>query len=143
MALRVLRAADVDRRVAAGLDDAVERAAIDDQVLDDGNAFARHGSRIDAVAVLEAPHVQLAHGRAGIRPVRDAVDQEAARAADPLAAVRIERDRIFPSGDQPFVDDVEHLEEGHVGRDVLRDVILELARAVVLAWRQTLRGCAY
>ena len=30
----VLRAADVDRRVAAGLDDPVERAAIDDQILD-------------------------------------------------------------------------------------------------------------
>ena len=32
----VRRAADVHRRVAAGLDDAVERAAIDDEVLDDG-----------------------------------------------------------------------------------------------------------
>ena len=55
-----------------------------------------------------------------IGPVRDAVDQEPARAADALAAVRVERDRIVALRDQPLVDDVEHLEKRHVGRDVGR-----------------------
>ena len=68
MALPSGRRADVDRGVAAGLDDAVEGAAIDDQVLEH-----REGPRAprlddDRVAVLEAPHVQLADGGAGVRP---------------------------------------------------------------------------
>ena len=121
MALASGRAADVDRGVAARLDDPVERAAVDDEVLDRaGSALARHGSSTMRVAVLEAAHVELADGRAAVRAVRDAVDQEPAGAADPFAAVRVERDRILALRDQPFVDDVEHLEKRHVGRDVAR-----------------------
>ena len=94
-----------------------------------GNAFARHGSSTMRVAVLEAAHVELADGRAAVRSVRHAVDEEPAGAADALAAVRVERDRILALRDQPFVDDVEHLEEGHVGRDVLGRVVDEPPRA--------------
>ena len=43
----------------------------------------------------EAPHVELARGRGLQRAVRDAVDHQAARAADPLAAVVVERDRLL------------------------------------------------
>ena len=35
-----------------------------------------------------------------------------------------------PLRDQSLVDDVEHLEEGHVGRDVLGDVVDELPGGV-------------
>ena len=44
----VLRAADVDRRVAAGLDDPVERAAIDDEVLEDRERPWRATARASA-----------------------------------------------------------------------------------------------
>ena len=70
----VRRAADVDRDVAAGRDDAVERAAIDDEVLDDRERLGAPRLDRDRVAVLEAAHVQLADGRARGR----------ARAATPL-----------------------------------------------------------
>ena len=45
-AVAIRSAADVDRRVAAGLDDAVEGAAIDHQVAQTGKARARQGSRV-------------------------------------------------------------------------------------------------
>ena len=95
MALPSWRAADVDRRVAASLDDAVEGAAIDDQVLDEREGFGAPRLEDQPVVVLEPPHVQLADGRAGLGSVGDAVDEEPARAADSLAAVRVERDRIL------------------------------------------------
>ena len=38
----------------------------------------------------------------------------------------VERDRIVAVRDQPFVDDVEHLEKRHVGGDVLGGVGNEL-----------------
>jgi hypothetical protein len=40
-------------------------------------------------------HVELAHRGAGQRTVRLAVDHEPAHAADPLAAIVVERDRIL------------------------------------------------
>ena len=59
---------------------------------------------------------QVAVPRLG--PVRHAVDHEAAGAADPLAAVVVEGDRLLALLHQPLVDHVEHLEERHVGADV-------------------------
>ena len=91
----VRRAAAVDRHVAAGRDDPVERAAIDDQILDDREGLGAPRLDGDRVAVLEPAHVQLADRRAAVRAVRDAVDHQAARAADAFAAVRVERDRVL------------------------------------------------
>ena len=62
-----------------------------------------------------AAHVELAHRRTWIRTVRDAVDQESAGAADSFAAVGVERDRVVALRDERFVDDIQHLEERHVG----------------------------
>jgi hypothetical protein len=78
--------------------------------------------------------VQLAGGGALLGAVRLAVDHHPAAAADALAAVVLEGDGLLVLGDQPFVDDVEHLEERHVGADVLglldvRDHLAGLARA--------------
>src|SRR5262249_62122062 len=84
----------------------------------------------DRVAVLEAAHVELTNGRAAIRSVRNAVDDQAAHAADAFAAIGVEGDRIFALLDQPFVDDVEHLEKGHVRRDMVGGVIDELPARV-------------
>ena len=95
-----------------------------------GNALARHGSIVDRVAVLEAAHVELADGGAAVGPVRDAVDHQAAHAADALAAVGVERDRVLALAHQAFVDDVEHFEERHVRRDVGGRVVLETAGGI-------------
>jgi hypothetical protein len=60
--------------------------------------------------------------------VRDAIHEEAARAADALAAVGVERDGILAGRNQPFVDHVEHLQKRHVWRHLLDGVIHEPAR---------------
>ena len=91
-----------------------------------GKALARHGSSATLSPSLKRRMCSWQTVVPRIRPVRDAVDQEPAGAADALAAVRVERDRILALRDQPLVDDVEHLEERHVGRDVLGDVVHEL-----------------
>ena len=93
-----------------------------------GKALARHGSRVKRIAVLEEAHVELAHGRAAPRAVGHAVDQETARAADALAAIVIEGHRLFAAADQLFVEDVEHLQERHVGGHPLDLVGDELSR---------------
>jgi hypothetical protein len=90
-----------------------------------GKARGPPGFDIERVAVLELPHVELADGGPLEAAVRDAVDHRGAHAADPLAAVVVERDGLLPLADQVLVDDVEHLEEGMVGGDVPRDVGLE------------------
>ena len=64
-------------------------------------------------------------------PCGDAVDHAAAGAADAFAAVRVERNRVLALADQLFVDDVEHFQERHVGRDVLGDVVDQSARLIL------------
>jgi hypothetical protein len=119
----VLRAADVDGAIAACGDDAIERAPIDDEILDDGEGLGPPRLDGDCVAVLEPAHVKLTDRGAAIGSVRHAVDDEAAHAADAFAAVGIERDRVLALLRQPFVDDVEHFEKRHVRRHVLRGVV--------------------
>ena len=77
-----------------------------------------HGKRagtprldVDRIAILEAPHVELTRGGALHWTVGDAIDHEAAHAADAFAAVVIERDRDFSTLGEPLVHDVEHLEK--------------------------------
>src|SRR5947208_2465451 len=105
---------------AARLDDSVKGAPVDDQILDDRERSGAPGLERQAITVPEAPHVELADGGGALGSVRDAVDHEATGAADTLAAVVLERDRRFAAIDQLLVDDVEHLEKGHVRADVLR-----------------------
>ena len=61
----------------------------------------------------------------------DAVDDATTCAADAFAAVGVERDGVLALADEILVDDVEHLEEGHVRRDVPGDVIDHTARLVL------------
>ncbi len=111
-----------------GGDDAVEGAAVDDEILDDRKG--RGPPRLDRehVTVLEAAHVELTGGRSVARAVGTAVDDHAARAADAFPAVVVEGDRVLALPDQPLVDDVEHLEEGHLLVDVAGLVGDEAAR---------------
>src|SRR5712692_389012 len=75
------RASGVDGDEAAGLDDGVEGAAVDDEVLDDRKGAS--APRLDAndVAVLEVAHVQLAGGGPAERTVCRPVDHHSAGAA--------------------------------------------------------------
>ena len=103
------------RDEAARLLDRVEGAPVGHEVLQDRERPRAERLDHDQVAVLEAAHVGLARGDAAVRPVRLAVDRERARPADPLAAVVRERDRLLAPGRELVVEDVEHLEERHVG----------------------------
>jgi hypothetical protein len=60
------------------------------------------------------PHVELAGGGGLLGAVRHAVDDHRARAADALAAVVVERDRVLAPAEQVLVEHVHHLEERHV-----------------------------
>ena len=116
---------------AAGGDDAVERAAVHGEILDDGKGLGAPGLEVDLVAVFEVAHVELADGGALEAAVGFAVDHDAAHAADAFAAIVVEGDGIFALLDEALVEDVEHFEEGHVLVDV-GDVVADHA-AFVLA----------
>jgi hypothetical protein len=97
-----------------------------------GNAVGAPGLDDDLVAVLERPHVELTRGGLLPRPVGDAVDHQAAHAADALAAVVVERHRLLPVLHQLLVQHVEHLEERHLGGNIRQVVRLE---PTLRAWR--------
>src|SRR4029079_16328841 len=99
------------RNKSAGLNHAIKRAAINDQVSYDRER--PRAPRLDSqkLAIPEVPHVQLTGRRSPKRAVRHSVDHHSARSADSLAAIVIERNRIFAALNQAFVDDVEHLEK--------------------------------
>src|SRR5690606_17563626 len=63
-------------------------------------------------------------------PVGHAVDDQAAHAADALAAVAVEGDRLLALLDELLVEDVEHLQEGHIRLDVIDRVVFKTARLV-------------
>jgi hypothetical protein len=56
------------------------------------------------------------------------VDDHAAGATDPLAAVVLERDGFAALLGESLVDDVEHLQERHVGVDIGDLVAFEISR---------------
>ena len=124
LAVSLRCSARVDGDVPARLDDAVERAAIDDEVTHDRERVRAPRLDGDLVAVLERAHVQLA-GRRDLGAVRHARDHETAHAADAFTAVGVERDRLDAVGLQLLVEHVEHLEERHVVADVTDRVGLE------------------
>ena len=101
-----------------------------------GKAFARQGSSRNVSPSLNRRMWSWQTVVPGSGPCDTPLTMPAGT-ADSLAAIRVERDRIFALRDQPFVDDVEHLEERHVGRDVLRRVVHELAPGLGPACRQT------
>lgn len=106
------------RDEAASLHDAIQRAAVDRQVLEHRKGRRTPRLQHERVAIMEKAHVQLTHRGRPIWSVRDAVDHEAARAADALTTVAVEDDRVLAAADQVLVDHVQHLEERHVLVDV-------------------------
>jgi hypothetical protein len=85
---------------------------------------ARGAPRLDGhrLAVAELAHVELAGRGAALGAVRLPVDHHAAAAADALAAVGLEGDRLAAVLDDVLVELVEQLQEGHLGRGV-RDLV--------------------
>ena len=94
-----------------------------------GNAAARQGSMVTVSPSRKLRMWSWQVVVCGRGPCGRAVDHDPALAADPLAAVVVEGDRLLAAADQALVDDVEHLQERHVGADVAGLVGDELALA--------------
>ncbi len=113
--------------IATSLDDLVESATVHHAVLDDreaGRAPWLHG---DDVAILEAAHIELASGGSTLSlSMRSAVDVKGAHATDTFATVMVEDKRLFAIIDKFFVEDVKHLKERGIVRDVLHLVLIEI-----------------
>jgi hypothetical protein len=62
--------------------------------------------------------------------MRPPIDHEAARPANTFTAVRVEINWLIPRLDQPFVEDVEHFQERHIRRNVVKLVVLKAALSV-------------
>ena len=108
----VLSLACSDGVVTAGGNDFVESRAVHHAVFDDRESGRTPGFDGNDVAVVEAAHVELAGGGAAFGlSVRRAVDVERAHAADALAAVVVENERLLAGLDELFVENVEHFEE--------------------------------
>ena len=114
--------------VTSRLDDLVESGAVHHQVADDGEGLGAPRLNPDVVAILELAHVELAGGDAVVVAMGSAVDVESAHAANALAAVVVEAHGMCDAVvDKPLVQDVEHLKEGTIRRDVIDGVGLEMA----------------
>ena len=112
-----------DRDESASLKDLVERAAVNDQILDDRETSASERLHGDGSAILEVTHEELAGGHMIVRTVSAAVNEQRAGTADTLAAVVVERHRtaalaasvngywIVTLTDQLLIEDVKHFEE--------------------------------
>ncbi len=81
--------------IAARSNDAIERAAVHHQILDQRERLGAPRLDKQLLAIFEMPQSQLADRGSGQRPMRHAVDHEAARSADPFAAIVLERDRLL------------------------------------------------
>ena len=106
----------VHRDVSTGLDDTVQGASVNNQVLNDRECFCTPGFDGDDITIIEGAHVQLA-GRGDLRAVGNAVDDNATLTTDALTAVRVKCDRFFAASKELFVQHVEHFQE----RGFLRD----------------------
>jgi hypothetical protein len=128
--IRVRRRTGARRDVAARLLDLVERRTIRHQIAHHRERVGAEGFDRDDRAVRKAAQVRLAAGHALVRTVRLAVDDQRARAANALAAVVGEGNRLVPGDREAVVYHVEQLEERHVRTHVLRGVIDEAAGLV-------------
>src|SRR4029077_8149710 len=125
---------------SACLNDPVERGTIDGQILDYRKGTGSPGLDINRVAIPEASHVKLACSGSLHGTVRDSVDHETAHPTDALTTVVVERDRHIALQGEPLVDDVQHLEEGHVGADIARLVDDHFAARVGVRLWPDVRG---
>jgi hypothetical protein len=105
--------------------DPIQRASIDYQVLDDWKGSDAKGLDRDYCSVAKLSHVKLADRTGMIGTVRFAVNSERTGAANALATIGIERNRLLAAGEQILVQNVEHFEKGGIRRNVTGLVIDE------------------
>jgi hypothetical protein len=139
-AVCILSSTCVDADVATGLDDAVECAAVHHKIFDDGKRFGPPWFDENGVAILEGAHVELAGGDLTLRAVGLSVDVERAHAADALAAIVVECYGLIAFEDEAFVEDVQHFQEGHVGRDIGNGILNNLPCILRAALAPDLQG---
>jgi hypothetical protein len=104
--------------------------SVDYEVFDDRKRFGSERLNHDVIAVVELPHVELASRRSGFVTVRLSVDHATARPADPFSAIRLECNGLFARSFQAFIDDIKHLQKGHVFEYVCRLVGFEVTLVV-------------
>src|SRR5438093_3258594 len=90
--------------VTAARNDAVEGAAVDDQIFHNGECFRSPWFQIQFVAIFKVTHVELANGCPALRAVGDSVDHESARSANTFAAIMIERNGFLTFSDEFLVE---------------------------------------
>ena len=105
---------------AAGLDDPVERGAVDDQVLDDREGARRATARRRSSSPSSKCRMCSWQVVVPLRAVRDAVDHHAAAPQMPSRQSWSNAIGSSPSRISCSLSDVEHLQEGHVRGDVRR-----------------------
>lgn len=121
------RAASTGGDKAAGLNDAVERRTIDDEVFNDGKGFGTPGLDGDGLTVFKVAHMELAGGGFFFGTVWDAVDGKGAHPADAFAAIVIKSEGFLAFGDEVLAEEVEHFEEGRILGDFIELIFLEAA----------------
>ena len=118
----------IDGNISTRLNDAVERRSIDDQITNNRKRLGQPRFDDDRIAVLKTAHVQLAGRGTTVRTVRLTVDHHSAGSTNSFPAIVVERDGLFPFGDQLFVQDVEHFEEGHIRGNAADGIGLQTTR---------------
>ena len=109
---------------SARLDETVEGVAVDGEITQHRKRRRSKWLYRDHVAIVELAHVELT-GRAPAWPVGYSVDGDTAGAANAFTAIVIKGDRLDVLFDQPFVDNVEHLQKGSIGGNIMRRVLFE------------------
>ena len=114
--------------VASRLDDFVEGGAVHHEVADDRESLSAPRLNPDVIAILELAHVELAGGNAIVIAVRPTINIKPTHATDALATVVIEANGMgYAVIDKPLIQDVEHLKERAIGRDVIQRIGLKMA----------------
>ena len=81
----------------------------------------------DRHPIAEMPHMQLARRRALLPTVRRAIDNHRAGATNAFPTIGIKCNRFFARSNKPFVNDIEHFEEGHIGTDAVGLILFKAA----------------
>ena len=100
-----------------GSDDLIQGLAVHHQIAQDGESLGAERLDPDGITVLELTHVQLAGGDM-LTAVGHTVDGKGAHTANALSAIVVEVDGLLPLVHEALVDDVQHLQEGSLVRNV-------------------------
>lgn len=112
--------------VTTSLDDLVKSGTVYNEVADDRECFGTPRLDPNFVAIVETTHMELAGGDAIVVTVRTTVDIKATHTANTLTTIVIEANGVSDMViEQLLVEDVEHLQEGAVGSDIVDSIGLE------------------